>query len=54
MEHTPHYDSYVQILREELAAIAEKYGCGESRVKTSLHRTREKLRDYLQKEDIWL
>lgn len=39
---------------DSIKAIAEKYGCGESRVKTSLHRTREKLRDYLQKEDIWL
>ena len=39
---------------DSVKAIAEKYGCGESRVKTSLHRTREKLRDYLQKEDIWL
>lgn len=37
---------------DSVKAIAEKYGCGESRVKTSLHRTREKLRDYLQKEDI--
>lgn len=39
---------------DSVKAIAEKYGCGESRVKTSLHRTREKLRDYLQKEDIWI
>ena len=30
---------------DSVKAIAEKYGCGESRVKTSLHRTREKLRD---------
>ena len=39
---------------DSVKAIAEKYDCGESRVKTSLHRTREKLRDYLQKADIWL
>ena len=39
---------------DSVKAIAEKYGCGESRVKTSLHRTREKLRNYLQKADIWL
>ena len=32
--------------------IAARYGFGESRVKTSLFRTRQKLREYLEKEEI--
>ena len=32
--------------------IAEKYGMGESKVKTTLFRTRQKLREYLEKEEI--
>lgn len=32
--------------------IAERYGMGESKVKTSLFRTRQKLREYLEKEEI--
>lgn len=32
--------------------IAEKYRCSESRVKTTLHRTRVSLKNYLEKEGI--
>ena len=32
--------------------IAARYGFGESRVKTSLFRTRQKLREYLEKEEV--
>ena len=39
---------------DSVKAIAEKYGCGESRVKTSLHRTRESCGIISKKEDIWL
>lgn len=39
---------YMDSIRE----IAERYGIGESRVKTALFRTRKKLRDYLEKEEI--
>ncbi len=35
---------------EDIATIAERYRFTESKVKTSLHRTREKLREYLVKE----
>ncbi len=35
---------------EDIADIARRYRFTESKVKTSLHRTREKLRDYLVKE----
>lgn len=35
---------------EDIAEIAARFRFSESKVKTSLHRTREKLRDYLVKE----
>ncbi len=34
--------------------IAARLGVSESKVKTSLHRTRQKLKDYLEQEDITL
>lgn len=37
---------------ESIADIARRYGMGESKVKTSLHRTRLKLREQLAKEGI--
>lgn len=37
---------------DSIAQIAQRYGIGESKVKTSLHRTRKKLSDYLAKEGI--
>ena len=39
---------------ESLEAIAERYGMGESAVKSSLFRSRKKLRAYLEKEGIAL
>lgn len=39
---------------EEYAAIARRYGMKLNTVKTSLHRTREKLRVYLEKEGVVL
>ena len=37
---------------ESVGEIARRYGMGESKVKTSLHRTRQKLREQLAKEGI--
>lgn len=37
---------------DSIQEIAARYGMGESKVKTQLHRTRNKLRDYLSKEGI--
>lgn len=37
---------------DSIREIAARYGYSESKVKTQLFRTREKLRDYLQKEEI--
>lgn len=37
---------------ESVREIAERFGFGESRVKTLLFRTRQKLREYLDKEEI--
>lgn len=37
---------------EPLADIAARYGMSEAAVKTSLFRTRQKLRDYLKKEGL--
>ena len=37
---------------DSVKEIAARYAVGESRVKTSLFRTRRKLRDYLEKEGI--
>lgn len=37
---------------DSVSAIAARYGMGESKVKTSLHRTRNKLKDYLAQEGI--
>ena len=37
---------------ESVAEIANRYSVSQSKVKTSLHRTREKLRIYLEKEGI--
>lgn len=34
--------------------ISDRYGYRESKVKMMLKRTRDKLRDYLRKEDIWV
>ncbi len=37
---------------DSVAEIADRYGMSESKVKTQLHRTRGKLREYLHKEGI--
>ena len=37
---------------EDIAAIARGLGCGESRVKSALFRTRKALRGFLEKEGI--
>lgn len=37
---------------DSVAEIADRYGMSESKVKTQLHRTRCKLREFLQKEGI--
>ena len=39
---------------DTIAEIAARYGLSESNVKTRLHRTREKLRSFLQKEGVYL
>lgn len=39
---------------ESIAEIAGRYSMGESKVKTSLHRSRNKLRQHLEKEGIHL
>lgn len=39
---------------DSVAAISERYSMGESKVKTSLHRTRNKLKKYLESEGIML
>ena len=39
-------------LMDSVKEIAERYAVGESRVKTSLFRTRRRLREYLEKEGI--
>ena len=38
---------------DSVKEIAERFGSGESRVKTTLFRTREKLKAVLQQEGIW-
>lgn len=37
---------------DSIADISERYGIGRSKIATMLHRTRNKLRDYMQKEGI--
>lgn len=37
---------------DSLAEIGARFGCSESKVKSMLHRTREKLKHYLQKEEL--
>lgn len=37
---------------DSIRDIARRYGCGESRVKVTLMRTRNRLRDYLEQEGI--
>lgn len=37
---------------DSLADIGKRFGYSESKVKSMLHRTREKLRNYLQKEEL--
>jgi RNA polymerase sigma-70 factor (ECF subfamily) len=39
---------------EEYSVISERYGLNINTVKTSLHRTRDKLREYLEKEGVVL
>ena len=39
---------------DSVAAIARRYGFGQSKVKMMLHRTRQSLRDYLEKEGIFV
>ena len=51
------YDNRVIFLRrywylDTVAEIADRYGMSQSKVKTQLHRTRNKLRMYLEKEGI--
>ena len=53
------YDNRVIFLRrywylDTIAEIADRYGMSESKVKTSLHRTRTKLHGFLEKEGITL
>ena len=38
---------------ESVKAIAARFGIGESRVKSSLFRSRERLRAHLEKEGVW-
>ena len=38
---------------ESVREVAENCGVSESKVKMSLHRTRKKLREFLQKEGLW-
>ena len=38
---------------DTIVEISSRYGFSESKVKTQLHRTREKLRTYLKKEGIY-
>ena len=35
---------------ESIPEISKRYGFSESKVKTTLHRTREKLRKYIEKK----
>ena len=35
---------------DSIGSIAKRFRCGESKVKTALHRTRKELKDYLDKE----
>ena len=37
---------------ESISEISERYGFSESKIKTSLHRTRESLRKYLEKKGV--
>ena len=37
---------------ENISEISQRYGFSESKVKTTLHRTREKLRKYLEKKGV--
>ena len=39
---------------DSVKEIAGRYGMGESKVKTALFRTRQKLREYLEKEEIYI
>lgn len=39
---------------DEIKSIALDFNCSESKIKTSLFRMREKLKLYLEKEDIWI
>ena len=39
---------------DSVTAIAERFACSESKVKTTLYRCRNKLRDYLEKESYTL
>jgi len=39
---------------DSISAIAQRFGCGESQVKVSLHRCRRQLRAYLEKEGLSL
>lgn len=38
---------------ESVKEVAQNCGVSESKVKMSLHRTRKKLREFLQKEELW-
>ena len=55
--HTLSQEARVIFLRrywysESVKEIADRYGIGESKVKTTLFRVRQKLRTYLEKEEI--
>lgn len=39
---------------DSIGEISQRYGISESKVKTQLHRTRAKLREHLEKEDIYV
>lgn len=41
------------LFAESIAEISSRYGFSQSKVKTQLHRTREKFRTYLEKEGIY-
>ena len=39
---------------DSVGDIAKRYGFSESKVKSMLHHTRNRLRKYLEKEGVWI